>query len=122
MTDELVTQSSGETDADGKKWRRRGLLAAAWAAVTAIVLKETTQPVEAGVFNLQFIAGDGSGSNITNIASSAVSIINQLPFGTATGPNVLRVQAFGSSLDAIVGEAGSTGRNGVVGIAATGIG
>ncbi|HEY7053220.1 MAG TPA: hypothetical protein VH496_13965 [Mycobacterium sp.] len=60
---------------------------------------------------------------ITNIPSSGVGITNQTPFGNGNGPNVLLVKAFNStSIDAIVGDSTSGGRNGVIGIAHTGVG
>jgi hypothetical protein len=52
MAEETVTKSERDTDEQrmaGHSWKRRGLLAAAWAAVAAIVVRQTTEPVEAGV-------------------------------------------------------------------------
>jgi hypothetical protein len=45
------TPADDRTHADGmtESMKRRGLLAAAWAAMAAVILNRTTQPVEAGV-------------------------------------------------------------------------
>ena len=52
--------------------QRRGLLAAAWAAVAAIVLKFTTQPAEAAVANVIY-STTGPGS-LPNTVDSTVLI------------------------------------------------
>jgi len=49
---EQTGRKPAETDEQriaSQAWKRRGLLAAAWAAVAAIVARQTTEPVEAGV-------------------------------------------------------------------------
>ena len=68
MTEQTGTKSA-ETDEQGMashSWKRRGLIAAAWAAIAAIVARQTTEPVEAGV------DGDvvlGAGNTTTGITS-----------------------------------------------------
>jgi acyl-CoA reductase-like NAD-dependent aldehyde dehydrogenase len=50
MIEQTGTKST-ETDEHGManhSWKRRGLIAAAWAAVAALVARQTTAPVEAG--------------------------------------------------------------------------
>jgi hypothetical protein len=52
MAEETVTKSDRHADEQGMAshaWKRRGLLAAAWAAVAAVVVRQTTEPVQAGV-------------------------------------------------------------------------
>jgi hypothetical protein len=51
MTEQTDTKPAA-TDEQGMAshtWKRRGLIAAAWAAVAALVARQTTEPVEAGV-------------------------------------------------------------------------
>jgi hypothetical protein len=99
--------------------KRRGLFAAAWAAVAGLMLKETTQPVEATVGSVEMVTGD-TNSYVQNFPTTPVFIENQLQFGTAiSGSNVLRVVANNPSVDAFVGDASSGGRYGVTGIANT---
>jgi len=96
-------------------WRRRGILAAAWAAVAGVVLRQTTLPVEAVAANVQYSLGD-TNTFFTNQTATPVQINNQRPFA---GGAVFRVAAFDSpAIDAIVGDgAAFGGGNGVTGIA-----
>jgi hypothetical protein len=81
MAERSVTTSTKETtsknaaDKAGTALRRRGVLAAAWAAVAAVVLRQTTQPVEAAA-GLQFqdVAGGGY---VQNGAGGPTSIFAQ---------------------------------------------
>jgi hypothetical protein len=63
MTEQTGTKPA-ETDEQrmaSHAWKRRGLLAAAWAAVAAIVTKQTTAPVEAATANVVYdTTGPGS--------------------------------------------------------------
>jgi hypothetical protein len=73
MTEQTGTKQA-ETDEQriaSHAWKRRGLIAAAWAAVAAIVARQTTEPVEAGV--------DGDvvlGANNTTIATTFITNTN----------------------------------------------
>jgi hypothetical protein len=79
-----------ETDEQGMAshtWKRRGLLAAAWAAVAAIVARQTTAPVEAGV--------DGD-------------VVLGAPNTTTVQTSITNTAANGTALD-VVCEAGTIG-------------
>jgi hypothetical protein len=66
MNDEIVKTVAKNDEADGarKTFERRGLFAAAWAAVAALVLTKTTEPVEAASGQqFQDVAGGGFVNN-----------------------------------------------------------
>jgi hypothetical protein len=120
--DEQRAAAHGE-DLRSTRLKRRGVLAAAWAAVAALVMKRTERPVEAAAANLQYAIND-TGQPIFNTPSTAVQINNASSFGIIGGANVLKVTASTATqlvLDAINGSAFSGG-NGIVGIASSGLG
>ena len=80
---------------------RRGFLAAAWAAVAALVLKQTTQPVEAGVDGDVVLGA-------SNTTASLTEIIN-------TGSNSTAFQAFAQTGGSSRGILGAGGLFGVIG-------
>jgi hypothetical protein len=73
MTEQTVTKPA-ETDEQGMarhSWKRRGLIAAAWAAVAAIVARQTTEPVEAGVDGDVVLGASNTESATTRISTAA---------------------------------------------------
>jgi hypothetical protein len=94
MTEQTRTEPV-ETDAQGMArhtWKRRGLLAAAWAAVASIVLKTTTQVVEATGFPVQW--SDSPNQQFFGMVSSPVLLGAQIDLPTsAFGDVVLQIQA-----------------------------
>jgi hypothetical protein len=111
MTEQNLTEPA---EADGqargtKVWKRRGLLAAAWATVAAIVAKKTEQPAEAVVGGTQgtaFICGvnntETAGGQMT-WAGSPTSTVLLLGNDTAFVPTDASFPA------AVGGWAGGTG-------------
>jgi hypothetical protein len=74
MAEQTVTKS--ETDEQGMArhtWKRRGLLAAAWAAVAAIVARQTTKPVEAGVDGDVVLGGSNTTTMTTAITNTTAN-------------------------------------------------
>jgi hypothetical protein len=65
--------------------KRRGLLAAAWAAVAAFVLRQTTQPVEAGVDGDVVLGASNTTTTQTTITNSAPRGIGLAVLGDAYG-------------------------------------
>jgi hypothetical protein len=93
---------------------RRGFLAAAWAAVAGLVLKQTTQPVEAGVDG-DVVLG------LPNTTTQFTSITNTTPDSFAFiarcvgGTGGIGLAGFGSS-NGVYGETESTGFPGSAGV------
>jgi hypothetical protein len=76
MADEKVTESVRQADEQGvasHAWKRRGMLAAAWAAVAAIVVRQTTEPVQAGVDGDVVLGGDNTENSETLITNTLES-------------------------------------------------
>ena len=103
--------------------KRRGVLAAAWAAVAAVALKVTTQPVEAASGPVT-MATDGAGSPV-NMPASALLIEDGSFTDPDSGPLLLRVASsrtnipgglagFASSSASGAGVVGSTGSGSVL--------
>jgi hypothetical protein len=80
MTEQTVTKPA-ETDEQGiagHSWKRRGLIAAAWAAVAAIVARQTTEPVKAGVDGDVVLGGLNTTTTFTRITNTNDSIALEL--------------------------------------------
>ena len=110
MTEQTVTKPA-ETDEQGMAshiWKRRGLLAAAWAAVAAIVARQTTEPVEAGVDG-DVVLGVGNSTPattaITNTAVNGVAGLEVFCNASAAG---LGLYAQGSGYGVIANNGGGT--------------
>jgi hypothetical protein len=98
--------------------KRRGLLAAAWAAVAAVVLKQTTQPVEAGVDGDVVLGVANSTPSITEISNASADSIG---FGAFCQGGTNGWGLFGQgSRYGVLGE--NTGAGGVGGAGVFGIG
>jgi hypothetical protein len=120
MTEQTGTKQA-ETDEQriaSHAWKRRGLIAAAWAAVAAIVARQTTEPVEAGV--------DGDvvlGANNTTIATTFITNTNSaggaaLDLVSTAGNNGVALRAAGGGVGVFgQGGGGMAGGAGVVGFA-----
>jgi hypothetical protein len=100
--------------------KRRGLFAAAWAAIVGFVIARTTQPVEAA--QVALIYQDAPSGAPLNSPGATVLIINRSDFNLGAGTNVLEVQSTGTpaGLTAVFGS--SANSNGVLGTSKTGIG
>ena len=75
MTEQTVTKSA-ETDEHGMArhtWKRRGLIAAAWAAVAAIVARRTTEPVEAGMDGDVVLGAPNTTTGTTTIVNTTAN-------------------------------------------------
>ena len=89
MPEQTVTKPV-ETDGHAigsKAVKRRGLLAAAWAAVAGVVLTETTQPVEAAAFPVQW--SNDPNETVANAVSSPVQLSVGPNLGNSPYGNVL---------------------------------
>jgi hypothetical protein len=74
MTEQTATKSAeGEQRMASHTWKRRGLIAAAWAAVAAIVARQTTEPVEAGVDGDVVLGNSNTTTGITSITNTTTS-------------------------------------------------
>ena len=74
MTEQTGTKPA-ETDEQGiarHTWKRRGLIAAAWAAVAAIVARQTTEPVEAAADGDVVLGAANTTTTITSIRNTSV--------------------------------------------------
>jgi hypothetical protein len=100
--------------------KRRGLFAAAWAAVVGFVLARTSAPVEAAQVSLIY-ENTASGAPL-NAPGATVLLINRSDFNLGAGANVLEVNSTGTpaGLTAVFG--GSADSNGVLGRTTSGIG
>jgi hypothetical protein len=100
--------------------KRRGLFAAAWAAVAGFVIAQTTRSVEAAQVSL--IYENAPGGAPLNGPGATVLLINRTDFNLAAGANVLEVNSGGTpaGLTAVFGSA--TNSNGVLGTTRSGIG
>ena len=100
--------------------KRRGLFAAAWAAVVGFVIARTSAPVEAAQVSLIY-ENAPSGAPL-NAPSATVLIINKGDFNLSAGTSLLEVDSIGTptGLTAIFGS--SQDSNGVLGITKSGTG
>jgi hypothetical protein len=119
MTEQTGTKSA-ETDEQGMashSWKRRGLIAAAWAAVAAIVARQTTEPVEAGVDGDVVLGGSNTTTQPTGITNTNPSPGSPALDVEASGGYGL--QALGSSFG-VIGQStgGMAAGAGVIGAAA----
>jgi hypothetical protein len=99
MTEQTVTKSA-ETDEQriaSHTWKRRGLIAAAWAAVAAIVAKQTTAPVEAGIDGDVVLGTFNTTTGTTVITNTTADSYALQAFCTA-GPGGSGFGAFGSAV------------------------
>ncbi|HEY1302318.1 MAG TPA: hypothetical protein VGF24_02135, partial [Vicinamibacterales bacterium] len=74
--------------------KRRGLFAAAWAAVVGFVLARTSAPVEAAQVSLIY-ENTASGAPL-NAPGATVLLINRSDFNLGAGANVLEVNSTGT--------------------------
>jgi hypothetical protein len=88
-------------------WKRRGLIAAAWAAVAAIVARQTTEPVEAGVDGDVVLGASNTTAGSTSIRNTAANGVG-LDLICAAGTDGIGLFAQGTGL-------GVFGRNTEVG-------
>jgi hypothetical protein len=88
------------TEGTSQTIKRRGLLAAAWAAVAAFVLRQTTQPLQAGVDGdvvLGFPNASTFETSITNSANNGTAFFAQC----INGPSGVGLEAKGSKYGVI---------------------
>ena len=76
-----MAESNNQNETAEKTWKRRGLFAAAWATVMGVVLRETSQPVQAAA-SLQFA---DTTTPVTNTSSAPTGIIASDTSYTSTG-------------------------------------
>jgi hypothetical protein len=75
MTERTGTKPA-ETNEQGMAshtWKRRGLIAAAWAAVAAIVARQTSEPVKAGVDGDVVLGASNTTTGITSITNTTAN-------------------------------------------------
>jgi hypothetical protein len=78
MTGETAMKAERDTDEQrgaSHTWKRRGLIAAAWAAVAAIVARQTTEPVEAGVDGDVVLGASNTTAKSTSITNTETNSI-----------------------------------------------
>jgi hypothetical protein len=118
MTEQTRTKPA-ETDEQriaGHSWKRRGLIAAAWAAVAAIVARQTTEPVEAGVDGDVVLGGFNTTAGITSIENTTANSTG-LDVSSAAGTVGRGLFALGSGYGVVgVNHGGTAGGAGVYGI------
>jgi hypothetical protein len=104
MLEESMTMGEKKPADSRGTFERRGLIAAAWAAVVALVMKETTQPVHAAA-SLQF-QNLASATTVENVAQGPTAIYSANTY-QSTGA-VFTGQAFeGGALCGVEGVAGT---------------
>jgi hypothetical protein len=112
-----TTPADDRTHADRitESMKRRGLLAAAWAAMAAVILNRTTQPVEAGVDGDVVLGSPNSTATATTITNTTGAA--SLAFGAACVPGTSGVglEGVGSGYG-VVGQTGLTGIAGGAGV------
>jgi hypothetical protein len=100
MAEETAMKSERDTDEQrtpSHTWKRRGLIAAAWAAVAAIVARQTTEPVEAGVDGDVVLGAANTTTAITTITNTSTSpTIDALDLFCTAGPDGAGLFALGS--------------------------
>jgi hypothetical protein len=130
MIEQTVTKPA-ETNEQGvasHTWKRRGLIAAAWAAVAAIVARQTTEPVEAGVDGDVVLGAsniESTPTTITNEGAGAALNLFATGTGLSAGGTQRGVYGFSDTMiteAAVLGETGRTSRAGVWGMAPLGFG
>jgi hypothetical protein len=102
----MAESTSNQTKAADKTWKRRGLFAAAWAAVIGVVLRETSKPVEAAA-SLQFA---DTTTTVTNTAAGPTVLLASDVSYTTTSASVFTGQTIVSS--AMAGLQGVAGLRG----------
>jgi hypothetical protein len=117
MTEQTGTKPA-ETDEQriaSHTWKRRGLIAAAWAAVAAIVARQTTEPVEAGVDGDVVLGAANTTTGSTSITNTTANVDGLDVFCTA-GTSGFGLQAGGSGFGVFAyNTGGSAGVAGVYG-------
>jgi hypothetical protein len=117
MTEQTVTKP--ETDEQGiarHTWKRRGLIAAAWAAVAAIVARQTTEPVLAGVDGDVVLGAPNTTTAITEITNLS-SNSDALDLFCTAGTDGFGLNAIGSGFGVVAqNTGGETGGAGVYGL------
>jgi hypothetical protein len=95
-------------------WKRRGLIAAAWAAVAAIVARQTTDPVQAGVDGDVVLGASNTETSTTRISTAAAGNTLEL---VNTSPGNFNSLLAVSPGDAVWGQTNSAngGGSGVIG-------
>jgi hypothetical protein len=110
MSDEIVVAVAEKDEADGnrKTFERRGLFAAAWAAVAALVLTKTTQPVEAAAG--QQFQDTGGGGFVNNSAGGPSALFSNSLY-TTTSATFVGYAFQGASSAGLAGVYGSGSAN-----------
>jgi hypothetical protein len=112
--------TKSERDADEQRmashtWKRRGLLAAAWAAAAAIVVRQTTEPVEAGVDGDVVLGAANTATTKTSISNTtAVSEALDLYCTTGTDGWGLYSEGTGYGVYGVQSNQGKPGGAGVL--------
>jgi hypothetical protein len=108
MAEETVKRSERDTEQTmaGHAWKRRGLIAAAWAAVAAIVVRQTTEPVEAGVDGDVVLGAVNTVAGFTTITSTLANG-DGLDVICTTGPDGFGLGALGSGYGVYAGNTGA---------------
>jgi hypothetical protein len=111
-----TTPADDRKQADGitESMKRRGLIAAAWAAVAAFVLKQTTQPVEAGVDGDVVLGSLNTPNSVTAIDNTNPNDIAFVARSVA-GTNGTGLFGVGSGFG-VFGENRASGRAGGAGV------
>lgn len=106
MTDQTVAKPTETNEPeDGRKtFERRGLFAAAWAAVAALVLTKTTQPVEAAAG--QQFQDTSAGGFVNNSAGGPSALFSNSGY-TATSATFVGYAFQGSATAGLAGVSGS---------------
>src|ERR1700730_17588426 len=116
MAEETVTESERDTDERrmaSHTWKRRGLIAAAWAAVAAIVAKRATEPVEAGVDGDIVLGAANTTTTVTSITNTTADGRALNLFCTA-GSDGFGLYTLGSGFGIVA--VNSEGRSGAAGV------
>jgi hypothetical protein len=111
MTEQTVTKPAEKTDEQriaSHSWKRRGLIAAAWAAVAAIVARQTTEPVEAGVDGDVVLGVANTTTGITAITNSTQSS-DALDLFCTGGTDGFGLQTVGSGFGVVATNTGARG-------------
>jgi hypothetical protein len=101
----MAKSTNNQIEVAERTWKRRGLFAAAWAAVIGVVLRETSQPLEAAA-SLQFA---DTTTTVTNTANGATVLLAS-ETGYSTSSSVFTGQTVASS--AMAGLQGVAGLRG----------
>jgi hypothetical protein len=118
MAEETATKSERDTEQTmaSHSWKRRGLIAAAWAAVAAIVARQTTEPVQAGVDGDVVLGAGNTTTTITTINNTTVGSDGlDVYCVSGSGSNGYGVYAEGTGYG-VLGNQNSSGKPGGAGV------